>query len=47
MPAIDFPDDPAVNEEFTSGDRTWIWTGIVWKAKTLNPLDLSVDGGTA
>jgi hypothetical protein len=45
--AIDFPDDPVVNQEFTVGQRTWIWTGIAWKSKTLNPLDLSVDGGTA
>jgi hypothetical protein len=45
--AINFPDDPDINQEFTVGQRTWYWTGTVWKAVTLNPLDLSVDGGTA
>ena len=47
LAAIDFPDSPVVNEEFTVGDRTWIWTGTVWKAKILDPLELAVDGGTA
>jgi hypothetical protein len=45
--AMNFPDDPEINDEFTVGNRTWVWTGVVWKAVTLNPLDLSVDGGTA
>lgn len=30
---IDFPDSPTVDQEFTSGGRTWIWTGTVWNAK--------------
>ncbi len=30
--AIDFPNSPALNEEFTVGDRTWKWNGTVWKA---------------
>ena len=30
MAAIDFPNDPAVNETFTSGSQTWIWTGTAW-----------------
>jgi hypothetical protein len=47
MPAIDFPNSPTVNQEFTAGDRTWIWTGSVWKAKILDPLELAVDGGSA
>jgi hypothetical protein len=29
--AIDFPDEPLVNEEFTSGTTTWYWTGSVWR----------------
>lgn len=45
--AMNFPDSPTVNQEFTVGQRTWIWNGAVWKAVTLNPLDISVDGGTA
>jgi len=30
MAAIDFPDSPSVNDVFTSGLQTWIWTGIAW-----------------
>ena len=44
---IDFPNNPIVNQEYTVGDRTWVWTGTVWKAKILDPLELFVDGGTA
>lgn len=31
--AINFPDSPTLNEEFTVGDRVWFWNGTVWKAK--------------
>lgn len=34
MAAIDFPNSPTVDQEFTSGDRTWIWDGSVWNAKS-------------
>jgi hypothetical protein len=30
--AIDFPDSPSVNDEFTVDGRTWKWSGSVWKA---------------
>ena len=30
--ALDFPDSPEVNDEFISNNRTWIWTGTVWKS---------------
>lgn len=30
MAAIDFPNSPAVNDTFTAGGRTWIWTGATW-----------------
>lgn len=30
MPAIDFPNSPTVGQQFTSGNRTWEWTGTVW-----------------
>jgi hypothetical protein len=33
MPAIDFPSNPTNGQEFTSGNRTWIWDGSVWNAK--------------
>ena len=28
---IDFPNEPSVNSEFTSGSTTWRWDGSVWK----------------
>jgi hypothetical protein len=31
--AINFPNSPTLNEEFTAGDRTWIWDGTVWNSK--------------
>jgi len=30
MAAIDFPNSPEINDTFTSGNTTWIWTGTVW-----------------
>ena len=30
MSAIDFPNSPSVNDLFTSGLQTWIWTGTTW-----------------
>ena len=33
MAAVDFPNSPSVNDEFTSGTRTWIWDGSVWLLK--------------
>lgn len=32
MPTIDFPNSPTVDQEFTSGNRTWIWNGVSWDA---------------
>jgi hypothetical protein len=34
MAAIDFPDSPSVDDEFTSGDKTWVWNGTVWNTVT-------------
>jgi hypothetical protein len=31
MAAINFPDSPTVNDEFTVDGRTWKWTGVVWE----------------
>lgn len=31
MAAIDFPNDPNVNDEFTVGDQAWRWTGDFWR----------------
>ena len=30
MAALDFPDNPNVNDTFTVGSREWIWDGSVW-----------------
>lgn len=34
MAAIDFPDSPSLDDEFTSGDKTWVWNGTVWNTVT-------------
>jgi hypothetical protein len=36
MPAIDFPNSPTVNQEFTANGRTWIWSGTVWESKAVD-----------
>jgi len=43
--AIDFPNSPTVGQVFTSGDKSWIWDGSVWKAygASLSPTVLKVD----
>lgn len=43
MTAINFPDSPTVNQEFTVGDVKWIWTGVSWNvvAKTSDPFIVS------
>lgn len=32
--AIDFPNSPTTNQEFTSAGRTWVYDGAKWGAKT-------------
>ena len=34
MPAIIFPNSPAVNDVFTAGSRVWVWNGTAWIADT-------------
>lgn len=43
--AIDFPNSPTTGQIFTSGDKSWIWDGSVWKAygASLSPTVLKVD----
>jgi len=31
MPAIDFPSDPALNDEYTNGIQTYRWNGSAWR----------------
>jgi len=33
MPAIDFPNSPAVNDEFTAGTTIYKWDGTAWRVK--------------
>jgi hypothetical protein len=30
--AVNFPNTPTLNEEFSAGDRTWLWNGVYWEA---------------
>jgi hypothetical protein len=30
---INFPNSPSLNQEYSSGSKTWYWTGTSWKAK--------------
>lgn len=34
--AIDFPDSPAVGQMFQVGEKTWIWDGTSWGARTFS-----------
>jgi hypothetical protein len=31
MPAIDFPSDPALNQEYVNGTQTYKWNGSAWR----------------
>lgn len=30
MTAINFPDSPQVNDQYTAGNTTWIWDSVAW-----------------
>lgn len=30
--ALDFPNSPSVNDEYTAQGRTWTWNGTAWLA---------------
>lgn len=52
MAALNFPDSPTINDEFTVDGRTWKWTGVFWEfvgsGLTQDDLDAKLDlsGGT-
>jgi hypothetical protein len=31
--AFSFPSNPSVNQTYTSGGRTWVWSGSAWQAQ--------------
>jgi hypothetical protein len=35
--AVDFPNSPAINDTFTSGDKTYVWTGTTWNLQEYGP----------
>jgi hypothetical protein len=48
MTAINFPDNPEINDIFTVGDITWKWDGLVWKSQgTVVQGPQGVDGEAA
>jgi DNA repair exonuclease SbcCD ATPase subunit len=32
MSAINFPNNPSINDEFTQGEKLWRWNGFRWRA---------------
>jgi hypothetical protein len=36
MPAIDFPNSPAVDDTFTVGSITWKWNGATWQSQGIS-----------
>jgi archaellum component FlaC len=52
MTAINFPDSPSVNDEFSVDGRTWKWTGVFWEfvgslvTETALDTKLNLSGGT-
>lgn len=38
--AIDFPNSPTLNQQFTVGDRVWTWDGTRWES-VYSPIELA------
>jgi hypothetical protein len=36
--AINFPNSPSTNDTYTYDGKTWIWTGVSWKAVITSPI---------
>jgi hypothetical protein len=32
--AVDFPSNPEIDDSYSSGSRTWVWTGTAWRLVT-------------
>lgn len=37
MPAIDFPNSPVLNDEFSANGKTWIYNGTTWDLRQSSP----------
>jgi hypothetical protein len=35
---LDFPNSPDLNDQYTSGGRTWTWDGTAWISTDLGPV---------
>jgi len=33
MAALDFPNSPSVDDEYSANGYTWVWDGTSWRAK--------------
>jgi hypothetical protein len=44
--AVDFPDSPQVNQQFIVGDKTYVWTGFVWRAQAASLTESPTFTGT-
>jgi len=42
---INFPNSPSLNQEYTSGAKTWYWTGSAWKVKIGSLSTLTIGSG--
>lgn len=38
---LDFPANPTELQEYTVGDRTWVWTNRAWRLKTVSNSNLT------
>lgn len=34
---VNWPPNPALNDTYTVGDRTWIWNGTGWRLQVISP----------
>lgn len=34
MSEIDFPNSPAIGQEYHFGSSTWVWSGVAWNLKS-------------
>ena len=43
--SVNFPTSPTINQTYTYGARSWIWSGVYWKATTTGSFaDISLSG---